>query len=45
MLKEVELFHSDITDSQLEEIEKVINDTFKLCQKYKIVPNNTAFPR
>lgn len=39
----VELFHSDITDAQLEEIEKVINDTFKLCQKYKIVPNNTDF--
>lgn len=37
----VELFHSDITDAQLEEIEKVINDTFKLCQKYKIISNNT----
>lgn len=39
----VELFHSDITDAQLEEIEKVINDTFKLCQEYKIAPSNADF--
>jgi hypothetical protein len=37
----VDVFHSNVTDEQLAKIATVINDTFKVCQKYKIVPSDT----
>ncbi|GHM58710.1 MAG: hypothetical protein sL5_07860 [Candidatus Mesenet longicola] len=36
----VELFHSNVNSEELAKIEKVINDTFKVCTEYNMVPKD-----